>query len=529
VAQTIDRRPHPGQRLRAAPHHRFQLRGRWYLFDVEALTALASEPVDGVLLSRARAPDGDGASTAELVAAAVAAGSTPDEAASRLAVLAEGGLLLADGQPPEPAAPREPSPHITFMVNVAQRCNLTCSYCYVREGQFDYAEPPIRRMRAETADGLVDRIHALFPGFSTYAFHFYGGEPLLNFEVIQRVVGRAEAAAAAGGTRTDYYITTNGTLCTPEVADFFDRHRFTVYYSIDGDEATHDEERRYANGRGSYADVEANLAYLRTRPGVHLIGSSVVRKGVTLEAAMEKLEDHGARQCKAERVRLRDEEALALVGAEHDGYLADIEGLFDHYVNALAARRKPMDFRLSSKILQLLTRSRRDFFCPAGERMFGVAASGELYPCALHVGRPQSRLGHIATGVDRDAQRAFRERFSADGQDVCRSCWNRRLCGGGCSAMVDRFGHEDCDALRAESEAAIAVYQHFAETDPTFLYGLVSPKVVEWVQGALDDPDELAPTEPHAERVGHDDDAPERGAAADRARRDGAIHLRIMP
>ena len=508
--------------LHAVEHHRFASRGRWLVFDVEALTVLPSEPIDAALLSRAQG----GASPSELIAAAIAAGHSSDEARARLDVLTEERLLLGDGDVPERAATGEPTRHITFMVNVAQRCNLTCTYCYVNEGHFDYPEPPIPRMRSETADGLVDRLHAQFPGFATYAYHFYGGEPLLNVDAIRRVVAQAEARAAATGTRTDYYITTNGTLCTRDVADFFDQHRFTVYYSIDGDADTHDQERRYASGRGSYEDVEANLAYLRTRPGVHLIGSSVVRKGVTLETAMTKLAGHGARQCKAERVRLHDHEALALTGNEHDHYLADIEGLIDHYVDALTARRKPMDFRLSSKILQLLTRTRRDFFCPAGERMFGVAADGELYPCALHVGRPQSRLGHVSTGVDPALQASFRERFSADGQAGCRTCWTRRLCGGGCSAMVDRFGHEDCDSLRGESEAAIAIYQHFAETDPTYLYGLVSPKVVAWVQGALDAPDELAPTEPHAERVGHDDDV---ATAAPIVRQHGVTHLRVVP
>src|SRR5262249_32630174 len=158
-----------------------------------------------------------------------------------------------------------------------------------------------------------------------YAYHFYGGEPLMNFDVIRRIVARAEAAAAATGTRTDYYITTNGTLLSRDVADFMDEHRFTVYFSIDGDQENHDELRRYVNGRGSYEDVERNLEYLRTRPGVHLIGSSVIRKGFTLGKAIELLEEHGARQCKAERVRLRDDQALALTGDEHDEYLADIE------------------------------------------------------------------------------------------------------------------------------------------------------------------------------------------------------------
>lgn len=481
-------------------HHAFQARGRDLLFDVNALTVLAAEPVDQRLLDFAAG----GVSRDELVRRAESAGESRALIRRRLGALIRHRFLLPAGEAPRLAKLGTPTAYATFMVNVAQRCNLTCPYCYVNKGLFDYEKKPIARMAASTADELVEHIFTSFPGLETYGYHFYGGEPLLNFDAIQRIVGAAEEKARATGTRTDYHITTNGTRLTRDVADFMDEHRFTVYFSIDGDQATHDELRKYVDGRGSFADVERNLAYLRTRPGVHLIGSSVIRKGLPLGKALDLLDSHGARQCKAERVRLRDGDRLGLQGDDHDTYLQDIEGLIDHYVDRLSSGRKPMDFRLTSKILQVLTRTRREFFCPAGQRMFGISADGEIYPCALHVGRPQSKLGDIRNGIDPEKQRAFRAKFSPQNQTECRTCWTRHLCGGGCSAMVDRFGHEDCRSLRGESEAAIAIYQHFAERDMVELYGLISPKVAKWVKGELDDPEELLPREPAATRVGSD-------------------------
>jgi uncharacterized protein len=494
-----------GERFRAVEHHHFKVRGCWLLFDVNALSVMPSCPADGILLAAA---GGEPRSRSQLLRDAAAHCVGSDEAEARIAALIDGRFLLRPGESVQLAKLGQPTGYATFMVNVAQRCNLTCPYCYVKEGLFDYAEKPIPRMKAETAAQLVERIHDNFPGLGTYGYHFYGGEPLLNFKVIEQIVAAAEAKAVATGSHADYHITTNGTLLNRDVADFMDRHRFTVYFSIDGDEERHDELRKYRNGKGSFADVERNLAYLRTRPGVHLIGSSVIRKGLPLQQALELLADNGARQCKAERVRLRDGDKLALDGKDHDEYIGDIEGLIEHYVSCLKNGRKPMDFRLSSKILQVYTRTRRNFFCPAGERMFGVSANGEIYPCALHVGRPQSKLGDIKHGVDPDKQQKFRQKFSPQGQQHCRTCWTRHLCGGGCSAMVDRFGHEDCDSLRAESEAAIAIFQHFVETDPLRLLGLVSPKVVQWANGELDDPDQLRPNEPAAQRIREEPAAP---------------------
>jgi uncharacterized protein len=152
-----------------------------------------------------------------------------------------------------------------------------------------------------------------------------------------------------------------------------------------------------------------------------------------------------------------------------------------HYIEAIDNRRKPMDFRFTPKILQLLLRKRRNFFCGAGERMFGVAANGEICPCALHVGRAHALLGSMKQGVDEERAAKFRETYSSDFQSGCSKCWARNLCGGGCSAMVDRFGHEDCAALRAEAEAAIVVFMHYAERDATQLLALVDPDIVRWI------------------------------------------------
>ena len=352
---------------------------------------------------------------------------------------------------------------------------------------------------------FVDRIHEKFPGFHIYGYHFYGGEPLLNFKAIRTIVEKAEEKARASQTETDYHITTNGTLLSEEIADFMDKHRFTVYYSIDSNKDNHDELRKYLDGTGSYDDVQRNLALLKQRPGIHLIGSSVVREGNSLTTAIEDLKAKGSRQCKAERVRLHDDDPLALVEEDFDQYLEDVQRLAEHYISYIEKGEKPLDYRLTSKILQLLTQKRRDFFCPAGDRMFGVSSNGELYPCALHVGRPNSILGDIDAGPDPARVAAFRQKYSAEGQDICRSCWNKTLCGGGCSAMVDRFGHEKCDSLKAESEAALMVYQHFARTDPIKLLTLISPKVVQWAEGHITDPDHLALTEPASELDRGDD------------------------
>lgn len=483
----------PTQDYQAVAFHHFEHEGAFILFDVDALCVHDSVALDREILESATEPRPP--SEINRIVRSADQGKVSD----RIDALIRAGILRPKGVPIKRAPLAPPTNYATFMVNVSQRCNLTCSYCYVNKGHFDYIETPIPRMPIADAEQLVDRVHQHFPDIHIYGYHFYGGEPLLNFKAICTIVETAERKAKETGTETDYHITTNGTLLTPEIADFMDEHRFTVYYSIDSNQETHDEFRLYLNGNGSFADVEQNLAYLRQKTGVHLIGSSVVREGNSLSSAMRSLKKSGAKQCKAERVRLHDRDSLSLQGDAFDTYLDDIRMLVSHYIDCLERSEKPADYRLTSKILQLLTRKRRDFFCPAGERMFGVSSNGELYPCSLHVGRPQSKIGNIVDGPDSDAVASFRKKFSSVAQVGCHSCWNRTLCGGGCSAMVDRFGHENCESLRAESEAAILVYYHFVRSDPVKLLGLVSPKIVQWANGEIEGANELALKEPAAE------------------------------
>jgi len=309
--------------LQSIEYHRFRIGIKWLLFDVNSLNVVDSVSTDHKILEVAR----NGARYVDIVDAVVLTGESRSRVTQRLRTMVSHGFLLPPGRPSLLAETRPPTNYATFMVNVTQRCNLTCSYCYVNKGEFDYPEKPIARMAIDTADNLVERIYGLFPHFETYCYHFYGGEPLMNFDTIRRIVATAETKAKQTETKAEYHITTNGTLLDANVADFMDVHRFTVYFSIDGDQHTHDELRRYSNGKGSFRTVEKNLAYLRSKKGVHLIGSSVIRKGFSLQAALNQLEGHGARQCKAERVRLHDGDELSLQAGIHQQYLGDIRGL----------------------------------------------------------------------------------------------------------------------------------------------------------------------------------------------------------
>ncbi len=135
---------------------------------------------------------------------------------------------------PEPLAPATPGPVRALALTVAQSCNLACGYCYASGGEFG---GKAQRMGWETARVAIDRLIDGVPPGVPVKIAFMGGEPLIARDLIRRATEHATRKAAARAGSVGFSITTNGTLVTPEDAEFFARHRYAVTVSLDGDKA----------------------------------------------------------------------------------------------------------------------------------------------------------------------------------------------------------------------------------------------------------------------------------------------------
>ncbi len=144
-------------------------------------------------------------------------------------------------------------PLSTIVLNVNTGCNLACTYCYKE----DLAKPAAgKRMDFATAARSVDMLLEVGAQRERVNVVFFGGEPLTNVPLIREVVGYAEDVVARAGKKVDFSLTTNATLLTPELIDWFDAHRFGISVSMDGPQAVHDRNRRTVGGKGTY-DVVA--------------------------------------------------------------------------------------------------------------------------------------------------------------------------------------------------------------------------------------------------------------------------------
>jgi uncharacterized protein len=355
-----------------------------------------------------------------------------------------------------PAAP--PSlPLTNLALFLTQTCNLRCVYCYGEGGEYGGRGV----MSEATALAAVDWLLASSFDEKTIYVSFFGGEPLLNFPLLQLVVAYAKEQATLRGKEVKFGMTTNATLLTDEIIAFLVREEISPLVSCDGPPEVHDRQRPFRNGRGSYARVHANVQRLRAA-FPKLTGRATVCAGSDPFAVRGALEEAGFTTCylaPASPVVCHETGAADPQGQAAEGSLpaaeqmlayqrAEVAQLFDvvreQRLDAQAAPGRQM-------MLAALAGGRKVHAgCGVGRGMRAVAVDGSVYPCHRFVGLEEKRLGHISdyrAGALNDYHRALVENLP-----LCRSCWARYFCGGGCfydnRARTGDMQHPDPEACR---------------------------------------------------------------------------------
>lgn len=344
------------------------------------------------------------------------------------------------------------------LVATTWRCNLRCSYCFVREQSVADTQD---RMSESIAVNVIDALDRGLADVEHICVHFYGGEPLTHLPAMEAMVARAREKARG---RFLFSLTTNGTVLTDRVLRLLRRGRFEVVLSIDGPTAVHDQYRRTGEGEPTHDSVMAFLRAVRSKTSCWVRGSSVVRGGWSLAQANGYLRTLPVDVIKAQAVRGAEGTPFALSSTEKRAYLDDLEAVGRDVIAELEAGKRPVDDRYSNRVLQLLKGERRTSFCGAGCTVFGVHPCGEVLPCVL-MQREGNVLGHVNEDPQSWVKAGRRWRKSRRLRERCRKCDAVDLCGGGCPIMMPLCGPEECDLIRKNCDVARRVFNHF-RSDP---------------------------------------------------------------
>ncbi|MBD3366622.1 MAG: radical SAM protein [Candidatus Eisenbacteria bacterium] len=414
LSAALDNRPRTDGGTPGAGFHAFGVRGDTFLYDAASGLFLEVDPAAADMHAA-------GTSSPARETARFNYGGAADEAAEELERLTLcGGFspTCVDAWPPDVGA-AELAPITALSLHVTTGCNLRCGYCYLPTGR------PVSAMSLETARRAVDLLMRESFGSDRVSLIFFGGEPLLERDLVLEVASYARRRGRDAGRSVALHMTTNGTLLTPDVAAGLNAAGVSVMVSLDGGASEHDGERRDAEGRGSFESIARNL---RSLPNDMRVGArATVTPGSTpLPEIVREIVSLG---CVS--VHLAPASGLELTDAFAERLIDGFEELAAEE-RAAAARGGRLRVGNFAEALRMLdSAAPRLAPCGAGARYYSVEADGSIQVCHRFAGEEERSVGHVVSGVDRGAAReqlAALRSFS----EACTSCWARHLCGGPC-------------------------------------------------------------------------------------------------
>jgi len=348
-----------------------------------------------------------------------------------------------------------PPPLHSLSLNVAQSCNMACSYCYADEGRFGGKS---RMMDEVVAFQAIDRLLLESDQAEPVLVGFMGGEPLLNRELVHKATRYAVDRAGARGVR--FSMTTNGTLITERDAQLFHEFPFTIQISIDGNREENDRARPMRGGGSSYDQILRSLEILNAQGRPRQLSARVTVTPNTrdLPSILQHLLDLGFDDVGFAPVLVSPNPDAAFSSDDFDRFLDEMKACGRLAMAELKAG-KPFPFsNLITALNEIHRGTHRPYPCGAGAAYLSVNAEGDVFACHRLIDDPDFAMGNVESGLDQNARSQHLAHMHVDKMQPCQSCWARYLCGGGCYHEVARRGRPGCDYIRGWIEFCIAAY-----------------------------------------------------------------------
>ena len=318
-------------------------------------------------------------------------------------------------------------------LHVAHTCNLNCSYCFASQGKY---QGDRALMSFEVGKRAFDFLIENSGTRRNLEVDFFGGEPLMNWDVVKQLVAYARSIEKQHNKNFRFTLTTNGILIDDEVIDFLNKEMSNVVLSLDGRKEVNDHFRRDYAGNGSYDKIVPKFKQLVEARGHkdYYVRGTFTHNNVDFTNDIFHMADLGFTELSMEPVVCPPDDPYALTEE-------DMPKIFEQYEilakEMLRRKREGRPFTFYHYMLDLKNGPciyKRITGCGSGTEYMAVTPWGELFPCHQFVGDPKYSLGNIFDGVtNAEIQDGFRS-CNAYAREECKDCWARLYCSGGCAA-----------------------------------------------------------------------------------------------
>ena len=354
-------------------------------------------------------------------------------------------------------------------LHIAHDCNLACKYCFAEEGEYHGRRA---LMSFEVGKKALDFLIANSGNRRNLEVDFFGGEPLMNWQVVKDLVAYGREQEKIHDKNFRFTITTNGVLLNDEIQEFVNKEMDNVVLSLDGRQEVNDHMRPFRNGKGSYDLIVPKfqkLAESRNQQKYYVRGT-FTRENLDFSKDVLHFADLGFEQISIEPVVGEDTDFYS-IQKEH---LPQIFEEYDILAKELIKREKEGRgvnfFHFMIDLDGGPCISKRLSGCGSGTEYLAVTPWGDLYPCHQFVGDEDFLMGNVDDGITRpEIAEEFRG-CSVYSKDKCKNCFAKFYCSGGCMANAYKFHGSihntydvGCEMERKRVECAIMMKAALAE------------------------------------------------------------------
>ena len=397
---------------------------------------------------------------------------TVREAYDEILELYRKGQLFSEDSYEQFAGMMKDAPVKSMCLNVAHDCNLRCEYCFAAKGDFGCGR---MLMPFEVGKKAIDFLLEHSKGRHNLEVDFFGGEPLMNFDVVKQIVEYARSKEEEYNKNFRFTITTNGLLLTDDKIDYINREMSNVVLSLDGRKEVNDRLRVRVDGSGCYDSIVPKyqkLVSARSREKDYYARGTFTKYNLDFTNDVLHLYELGFDQLSIEPVVSDEKLDYSIKEEDLPRVFKEYETLADTIIDYRKSGKYFNFFHFMIDLNQGPCAIKRLRGCSCGNEYLAVTPQGDIFPCHQFVGDDRWKMGNVLDGTFDTSIKDYFSQANVYKKEDCKNCWAKFYCSGGCNANNYQYEGDvlrahtiSCDLEKKRLECAIMIQAALAEAE----------------------------------------------------------------